>query len=556
MAIINVTPNTGSITEVTAKLRDVIVFDGLGEVRLNGYTIITAFNENKTSFYVEKSGRYDTNLGSIYIKVNGFSTDGDDIRKAIGSNYNHPDNYVTFKDNKGGGEGGNVEIPPELKMQGLTRFGKISLPSDFKHNLDFDLWRDASGNVVHNFNMDDRIKGFKEYFVSDSGSSANDGLTSAKPRANLTQLIKDIEADVSVTSAKINILGGVLTKDNAVVQTSTLITKDIAIINGEPSKPCYVGTINKGTAWTLHEGTTYKATRSVTSTLFDTAVPSEFNLPFKMKKVNSIVECTNTKGSWFTDGTSVYVNRINGSVPDISVMVCLDSPAWLFRFNADCNIYLKGITMLSGSTAEPLNFSAVTTSKGKAYLSNVAVANSMGSANGISSTGVKSIWSFNCIIKDPARDGYNYHNIIDRDTFAFEYNCIAFNCGMGNSEGNNNATTGHEGIRLLRVGTKGWNTTGPVCADVNGCYSIVIDCSMMDSTRTADPTKTAYWFDDLVSAINPTPNGKAIMYNCQGGGVNTFGVNVGDTFNLPGKLIVSNFKGKNIPSTLKYTLVD
>jgi hypothetical protein len=124
MAIINVTPNSGSITEVTAKLKDVIIFDGSGEVKLNGYTIITAFNENKTSFYVDKSGRYDTNLGSIYINVNGFSTDGDDIRKAIGANYNHPDNYVTFKDNKGGGN-------PEQIKQLTDKVSTWKTPEEF-----------------------------------------------------------------------------------------------------------------------------------------------------------------------------------------------------------------------------------------------------------------------------------------------------------------------------------------------------------------------------------------------------------------------------------------
>jgi hypothetical protein len=100
MAIINVTPNIGSIIEVTAKLKDVIVFTGTGEVRHNNFTVPTATDGVKTSFYVEKAGRYDTSKGNINIKVNGFSTDDSDFRKALGLDYNHPDNYVTFKDNK------------------------------------------------------------------------------------------------------------------------------------------------------------------------------------------------------------------------------------------------------------------------------------------------------------------------------------------------------------------------------------------------------------------------------------------------------------------------
>lgn len=112
---------------------------------------------------------------------------------------------------------------------------------------------------------------------------------------------------------------------------------------------------------------------------------------------------------------------------------------------------------------------------------------------------------------------------------------------MNSSSNNNNATTGHEEAYILRVNSKGWNTKGPVLADVNGCYSICYDCAMNDSIRTDHPTeKTAYQFANVAYGDDKGKNGKAILINCEGGGIETGLLTTGGSFE---KVQVLNLRG-------------
>ena len=163
--------------------------------------------------------------------------------------------------------------------------------------------------------------------------------------------------------------------------------------------------------------------------------------------------------------------------------------------------------------------------------------------NGLHVENVKYCWNFECSAVGTFRDGFNYHNYIGKgkSSFAFEYNCIAYNNGLRDTENNNNnAFTAHDGYRLLRIGNIGFNTKGPVLADINACYSINYDCTMYDSILSGTPSvKSAYWFDDAGVTGETT---QAYLINCSGGGVQTKGINTDGT----AKVKVHNFKGNNV----------
>lgn len=443
-----------------------------------------------------------------------------------------------------------------LSLMNFTKYGEIVLPSDFLHNLDFQLWRNADGKIEHNFDFDSRISNYTTYYISNTGANANDGLTASTPLSTMDYLINKVEADANVSSAKIVIVGNVLGKDNGFIDKKT-ITKNYAIVPQNPSAPCYVGNFQKNLVWTQYATGVYSAPRSQVGAVFDTKYKAAYNLPYELTKVNTLSECVSKKGTWYTDNTLVYVHRKDEStINNNEVLVAVNSMIWQPIFNSDSSFMARDITFVNGGLSAPLHFTSTTASKGNVIMKNIKLTGSFGTVpNGISTDGVKSIWLFDCLVKDIARDGYNYHNTLDGNTFVLEYNCMAFNCGVNDENGNNNATTAHEGIRILRIGTKGWNTKGPLCADVNGCYTIAIDCTMHDSLLSNGySAKTAYWFDDNVSGINPNPNGKAILINCSGGGGDTFSINCGDSFKA-GKITLENFKGKNVPQDIKFNVL-
>ena len=97
-------------------------------------------------------------------------------------------------------------------------------------------------------------------------------------------------------------------------------------------------------------------------------------------------------------------------------------------------------------------------------------------------------------------------------------------------------------MSVIRVNCVGYDCFGPVLADVNGCYSLNYDCTMYDSTRAAGNTKAAFYFDEAIAVRQ----GKAVLINCGGGGIDTFTINSDGNVEID----VKNLKGNNIPDTL------
>src|SRR5699024_10321106 len=163
-----------------------------------------------------------------------------------------------------------------------------------------------------------------------------------------------------------------------------------------------------------------------------------------------------------------------------------------------------------------------TGTKGSLILSNIDYVNFGGGnvANGVSTNGVRDAKLFNVRAFDIVRDGFNYHNTkeVGGKGTVFEYNCYAENTGLDTTSYNNNISTAHEGIHIVRVGTKGRNSRGPLIADINGCLSVNIDVEVYGTGITSlSDQNAAFWFNDTPNTQSPNPNGKAWLVNCAGG---------------------------------------
>lgn len=439
----------------------------------------------------------------------------------------------------------------QLNLKNYIRYGKIDLPSDFFNNISFRLYRDIDGTIKHNFDISTITSGYTVFYVSETGANGNNGTSEATPWQSLNYAIDTIEANVGVTSAKIIILSSYLSRTKAQINAKNL-TKNYCI--EAKTGTSILATSEPGLTWTL-DGTAYKATRSGVGEVFDNKLKIEYGIPTKYTKVTSKALCDTTKGSWYTDNTSIWVNTLDSRVPDVDVFICLDVTPLNPIVNTDVKFIMRNITVLNGCTAAALNIYSLS-NIGHLILDNVKLlSGSKSTENVLSVKGIKYSWSFNSLCAYGGRDGFNYHSSIadiGESTFVFEYKCVSFDNGLTDTVNfNNNAFTCHEGIRILRVGCIGYNVKGPVLADVNGCYSVLIDCVMHDSRiNTGRSTKVAYFFDDSTATLATKPNGKAIIINCQGGGDVTWSISGDDSFKN-GKISTLNFIGQKLPLNLK-----
>lgn len=422
-------------------------------------------------------------------------------------------------------------------LKDFNRYGDITLPSDLYNNIDFKIYRDLDGIIRHNANLDKYFEsGVNIYLNSLTGSDNNNGRTIELPIKSLAKAIELCELATEQTFI-INIVNEVLARSHSLsIATYTNLTKNYKIKAYD--KRVYLGGLELGLSFTK-EGNCYKATRSAVETVFDKSVFNFDGTPTEYKKVNTLSECNDTKGTWFTDGTSIYIRRLNDSVIDSDILIPLNVGATLFKMLNDTKLMFENICFTSRHTSNP-SFSIKNTSNvGHLIMKNCSVLGSS-DGNGIEAYNVKHSWLFDCISKNSFRDGFNYHNTIDgKNSFVFEYNCVAYDNGLRSPNGNNNATTAHDGINILRINSKGWNTKGPVLADIQGCYSINYDCTMYDCALLGGDTATAFFF----SNDGVAQKGKHYLINCSGGGYKTYAINTYDDAIIN----VKNFVGQNFP---------
>jgi hypothetical protein len=155
--------------------------------------------------------------------------------------------------------------------------------------------------------------------------------------------------------------------------------------------------------------------------------------------------------------------------------------------------------------------------------------------------GQYNVHNFNCIASHSTLDGFNYHST-NPNSLATEVNCIAYGSGRyklttGQPTHSNNASTGHDGMNVLRVGSRYYDCEGPIVADVDNCYSISIGCEASGILDTSTGVNAAYYVYDKPEDTPLTAKPKYII-ECKG-----YGKNVDIGVNGTSKTYVSNFVG-------------
>jgi hypothetical protein len=450
-------------------------------------------------------------------------------------------------------------LAQNMNIRDYRGFGEIKLPSDFVPKLPFSLFRDFDGIIKHNYNLS-QFETDVTQTIHCSSLSGSDGSGTGAEATPYATLKKALQVAVASTETKILIkVEGNMLKDTT--PDLTITGKTIAIVpksSGKIFVSCAVNNerpFGQTVTWTADENI-YTCARTNCNNVVDLTQRDVYGIAKPLEWAASVAECKTKLNSFYSNGANVWVNV--GRVPDKEVQLLLNAPNFAVTL-VSSTLYVRDLEFYSG-TFNNTGGHSCRIAGGTGGLTSTFINhkcffvggegqndNAAGSNNGLNLSNVGKSYSFESIAAYTRRDGFNYHyeaipTADRRKCLAFEYRCIGYENGRYEVNVNNNATTAHEGISVLRVAGIGYKAKGPLCADVNGCYSIVIDGSYYDST--CDPrwdNCAGYYFDNASATVN----GKAVLINCEGGS-EKYSISGGTGFDVQ----IRNFVGKKVKSDL------
>jgi hypothetical protein len=298
-----------------------------------------------------------------------------------------------------------------------------------------------------------------QYYVSSTGNNTNNCLTAATACASITYVVG--LANAGAVPATINIYksnsSGILGRVASQWTTSAKPTVDLVVrsVNGRSILGVFDSAV-----WTTNA--TYsnvsQTTRSSVLRVVDPARIDRFGLYTEYGKVTSLLACSQTPGTWYTDGTTLYVNPFAGeSAADQTIRTYLNVPLWTYTPTVSAtplvNLFIDGLDFEGGSDS---NFLIGVTASAAVPQKTLAIRNSSFRYGGGGLTGSGAVyingWSgLVYIANSDASAGWsdllNFHNTIP--TFASMYvitvNCSGSDAGRGGFNiVSNNAWTAHD----------------------------------------------------------------------------------------------------------------
>ncbi|PFP88708.1 hypothetical protein COK02_18480 [Bacillus cereus] len=382
------------------------------------------------------------------------------------------------------------------------RPGVIPPPNNFPwRNPPIMIKKDIFGrfNVVFDIEKFVPAVGTAYYVDVNTGLDTNTGLSPDKALKSLNIALQKADARV------IYIAPGVYDRSRGWIKQdpkpSTLVIKPL--YKGD----IIIGTFQDGLTWAA-EGTdkVYKAARSLVVNVYDSLYLDEYGDHKELIKKASIAEVSVTPGSWFTDGTSVFVRLKDDRVPDNTVKVYVGGGnGWV---QGTKTIYMEGLKFYGGdSPFETLTTSAADNMNifGKNCEFKYGTKGDL-SANGLTIKGARLVILQNCIAAQNQRDGFNYHVYTSIVPNAIEIDCIGYKNGVGNAENNNNGSTMHDSGNIIRVNGIYFKNKGPNVVDVGNSKAWNVGCVAYESLSTTISSNVNFqnqdgkmWLDGCVS---------------------------------------------------------
>mgnify|MGYP002711915051 CR=1 FL=1 len=352
------------------------------------------------------------------------------------------------------------------KMSGLS----VITPKNFtvkNHLLVDKILTDGKGNFHTNYDITaNKLKGGTTYFVdADNGSDSNNGLSKEQPFLTISAAYSKMNDNDTLMIAEGNYFRSLPSYMNKSINLIGETNNVNIIMADEPS-------------WTKESeyNNIYSFTRSSTDSVISLSDGSILD------KVESVLDVEAKKGTWYTDGTKVYINtydKVENYVPLIA--------SYNFRSNSlSSDIYLENLNFFGGKSCVHLELSA----SNNAYFNKCSF-NNAGYYNGLTIIGGNNVVSNNCTAAYNGLDGFNYHiSSAGIKPFVIEIDCKAFMNGTDKGTAgfkSNNGSTIHDGLKCIRVnGIYARNDGGNVADVGEGTESWNLGCTAFESYQGKD----------------------------------------------------------------------
>ena len=360
-----------------------------------------------------------------------------------------------------------------FKPKGIWR--EITPPTGWSWSLPFNIeQKGRKFRTWADWTIDGEKPTGKAYYVSTSGSDANDGLTAGTPLRKIYTAINKADVDVIYIAAGIygwtNGWGG----GDAPTRSMSVIATGGRVV---------IGTFAEGLSWTLDSGA-YKATRSHVLKVADASFPDARGDHTFLDTVADAASCRSSPGTWYTDATYVWVHTSDSREPDTFVRCYFDNATYPGKYagNFDGTLYLENIDFEGGSTG---GFYSGYAGKTKtAYYNNCTFKYSSG--NGTSAPHGGNMYLKDCVSACNLDDGYNWKlGSGPSQIKVVEIDCIGRDNGYSGDIDNGSSI--HEGGYIVRLNGEYCRCVGRVIHDINdGTQSWLLGSIVHDSTSTVN----------------------------------------------------------------------
>lgn len=465
---------------------------------LTGYGIIPASGDYTTALVTETTDKnYQTDIQKLYndatssiqTQLNALAlADFTSIEKSnILSQYNDTD----------------VNYPADITW----RPGKIT---------------EQNGLFKIDFSIDDLVKDkiskMKPYYCNyETGSNSNDGLTPATAVKTITY------AYVSLGARLLYLTGGVHKSDSwGSLNSSFTNTDDFFVLQYGDKETYITNAPETNPTYSLQSGTTYQYTLSATANVIDMKYLDKKGFPYRMTLQTSIANVNANAGSFYISGSTVYINTLDGRVPDASILSLrggIDTAT--YSANAGYH-YVRGINFMGGSLENGTHgvksqISSNSTLVGLAKDCKFMYGQDTGYDNN-GGEGSRNLYNKfniteNCISYGNSRDGYNYLADPANRMYILEINCQAFQNGERLSSNSVNGSSSHNISENIRINGKYYMNSGPNIADVDGAITANYGVTCFNSIAPAVSTNVDFSTSSSNANVSKQYNYKVKSYN-------------------------------------------
>lgn len=221
----------------------------------------------------------------------------------------------------------------------------------------------------------------------------------------------------------------------------------------------------------------FSVARSTVAGVFDKANLNSLGIYSRLAIAATLADCRATPGTYYTDGTTLYVHRIDEAQPTLASTLVTTQTTGAVVSNS-VRYYIEGIIFEgAGTNGVFYNNYASGVVGGEIIFNRCAFR--YGFSNGLSDTGTRLCISYQCLAYGNDYDGFNHHvgasNGVQPNVVEIE--CYAF--GNGNATDtnyNDNGFTVHESCTALRVGCRAEYNVGPQFADIDSTKVLNLGC--------------------------------------------------------------------------------